>query len=40
MTEVMVYGCAVDDRGTTLEMREAGFCDVEHGENVDVEGIL
>jgi hypothetical protein len=40
MTDVMVYGCAVDDRGTTLEMWKAGFCDVEHGEDVHVEGIL
>jgi hypothetical protein len=40
MTDVMIYGCAVDDGGTTLEMWKAGFRDIEHGEDVHVECIL
>jgi len=40
MTNVMVYGCTVDDRGTALEMWKARLGDVEHGEDVHVECIL
>ena len=40
MADIMVYGGTIHNGGTALEMRETGFCDIEHGEDVHVEGIL
>ena len=40
MTHVMIDGCTVDDGSTAFEMGKTCFCNVKHGENVDVEGVL